>query len=286
MTESAAPAFATIIVLMSALMHAGANLLTKMSDDALITRGCMNGIAMLVGIPMLAVVEPPTPQVWSILMASVLVHGLYPFFLAEAYRRSDLSAAFPLARGSSPIFVAALSLALPTDTPHVTHYAGITLICVAVASFAFERPPNAAFSFASRIGIALATGLVVAIYTLIDAAGVRTAANPFTYIVWLLVLDGAFVLSAVGFARRGALPRYVQLHWRSLAAAGILGVLAYASALYALRIGNVAQVAALRESSVLFSALLGALYLREPFGRRRVVAATGIVLGIALMHLA
>lgn len=286
MTESTAPAIATIIVLLSALMHAGANLLTKMSDDALITRGCMNGMAMMVGVPMLAFVEPPTPELWWILLASVTVHGLYPFLLAEAYRRSDLSAAFPLARGSSPIFVAVLSLALPIETPPVTHYAGLALICVAVASFAFERPPNAVFSFGSRIGVALGTGLIVALYTLIDATGVRTAANPFTYIAWLLVLDGAFVLSAVGVARGAALPRYVQLHWRTLAVAGILGVLAYASALYALRIGNVAQVAALRESSVLFSALLGTLYLREPFGKRRVSAAAGIVLGIGLMHLA
>lgn len=286
MTDSTAPALATSIVLVSALLHAAANLLTKLSADALITRGCMNGTALFVSLPFLWVVEPPSGNLWLILLASVLVHGLYPFFLVAAYRRSDLSAAFPLARGSTPLFIALLSLVFLAEPPRGASLAGIALVCVAVASFAFERVPNAAFPVWSRVGTALATGFIVAVYTLIDALGVRAAASAFTYIAWLLVLDGAFVLGAVSIVRGKAMVPYVRRHWRALAGAGTLGVLAYGLALYALRIGSVAEVAALRESSVLFSALLGALYLGEPFGTRRILAAAIIVVGIALMHLA
>jgi drug/metabolite transporter (DMT)-like permease len=284
MTQVSAPALAAAVILVSALFHACANLLTKTSDDPLITRGCMNATALAISLPLIVWVPAPEPEVWPLLISSVLVHGLYPFFLVEAYRRADLSSAFPLARGSTPLFVALLSALFLHEQQASSNFLGVAIICIAIASFALERPSARASSASGRIGAALATGFIIAVYTLIDAIGVRMAATPWSYIVWLLLLDGLFVSLAVVVARGSKVPRFIVARWKSLLGAGILGVLAYGMALFALSVGSVTTVAALRESSVLFSALLGAIFLGEPFGARRIAAAAAIVVGIGLMH--
>src|SRR5688500_4850009 len=104
-----AAVLATLLILLSALLHAVVNALVKTSDDGLLTRGCMNATALAVSLPLIAWVPPPTTQLWPLLIAATLVHGLYPFFLAAAYRHGDLSSMFPVARGVAPLGVAALA---------------------------------------------------------------------------------------------------------------------------------------------------------------------------------
>src|SRR5277367_105174 len=90
-----ANALATLLILLSAVLHAAVNALVKSSDDGLLTRGCMNAMAFIVSLPFLAFVPIPSTEVWLILLASMLVHGLYPFFLVSAYRGGDLSTMLP-----------------------------------------------------------------------------------------------------------------------------------------------------------------------------------------------
>ena len=275
---------APALILLSALLHAAVNTLIKVSGDGLITRGCMNAIACLIAAPLLLVVPLPDPELWLLLAVSVLVHALYPFFLIEAYRNGDLSTAFPLARGSVPLLVALFAALILEQHPGTASLAGIVLVSAAVASFAFSRGARSRAAHGRGVVYALLTGLIVAGYTVIDVIGLRAAPSAFAYIVWLFVLDGAFVTLLVLIARRGAVLPFLTCNWRNALVAGALGTLSYGLALFAFSLGAVAEIAALRETSILFAALIGALILKEPFGRARAVAAVIAVTGIFIMH--
>lgn len=275
---------AAALILLSALVHAAVNTLIKVSGDGLITRGCMNAVACVIAAPLLLVVPLPGAELWLLLAVSMLVHALYPFFLIEAYRSGDLSTSFPLIRGSVPLLVAVFAWAALGQSPGVAGLAGILLVSAAVASFSFSRGSRSPAAHRRGVVFAFLTGLVVAAYTVIDAIGLRAAPTALAYIVWLFVLDGAFVALLVLMTRRGAVGPFIAANWKAALAAGVLGTLSYGLALFALSLGPVAEIAALRETSILFAALIGAFVLKEPLGRLRIIASVVTVIGIIVMH--
>lgn len=275
---------AMALILLSALLHAVVNTLVKVSGDGLITRGCMNAVACILALPLLFVVPLPDTGLWPLLAISVLVHALYPFFLVEAYRSGDLSTAFPLIRGSVPLLAGLIAAVTLGQYPGPTTLAGILLVSAAVASFALPKNSQSVPARWRGTAFALLTGMIIAAYTVIDAVGLRAAPTAFAYIVWLFVLDGAFVALLVLIARRGAVAPFIARNWKVSLAAGVLGTLTYGLALFAFSLGPVAEIAALRETSILFAALIGTLILQEPFGRARIVAAVVTVAGIIIMH--
>jgi len=276
--------YATALILLSALLHAVVNTLVKVSGDGLITRGCMNAIACVIAMPLLLVVPPPDADLWRLLAVSVLIHALYPFLLVEAYRNNDLSTVFPLIRGSVPLFATIIAAVALGQYPGPVSGTGIVLVSVAVASFALSKDSRVACSPWRSTAFALLTGMVIAAYTVVDAVGLRAAPTAFAYIVWLFVLDGAFVAITVVIARGRAITPFIRRHWKATLAAGILGVLTYGLALIAFSLGPVAEIAALRETSIFFAALIGARFLNEAFGKTRIIAALVAVTGIVIMH--
>lgn len=275
---------ATVLILMSAMLHACVNTLVKISGDGLIMRGCMNAIACTFAMPLLVFVPLPDPGLWPLLLISVLVHALYPFFLVAAYRHGDLSTAFPLIRGSVPLLATVIAIVALGQYPGMVSLCGIVLVSIAIVVLAQSgAPPDKPANWRGTI-YALLTGLIIAIYTVIDAAGLRLAPSAFAYIVWLFVLDGAFVALLVLAARRGAVVPFITRNWKSTMIAGTLGTLTYGLALFAFSLGPIAEIAALRETSILFAAMIGTLMLKEAFGMRRIVAAAIAVLGVMLAH--
>lgn len=277
---------ATLLILLSALLHAVVNAIVKISDDGLLTRGCMNATALVVAAPFTLLVPLPTAELWKILLLATLVHGIYPFFLVAAYRHGDLSAVFPLARGVAPLGVLGLSWIFVSELVTLLKILCIATIAVAVASFALERRVFATPTGRRGIALAVVTGLIVAVYTVIDGIGLRAGPTKMTYIVWLFVLDGAFVSACVLAVRWRSAPAFLQRNWRSALLGGVLGVLTYGLALYALGLGAIAEIAALRETSIVFAALIGALFLGEAFGRRRMLAALFVASGVIGLQLA
>lgn len=278
-------AAATLLILLSALLHAVVNAIVKTSDDGLLTRGCMNATALAVAAPCAFFVSWPSGELWQILILAMLVHGLYPFFLVGAYRYGDLSAVFPVARGSAPLGVAFLAGTIAGEIISWTKLACIVLISAGVVAFALER--GALSTQAKRRGVILAliTGIIIAVYTTIDGIGLRIADTKMTYIVWLFVLDGVFVSTSVAMVRRHALLPFLRKNWKSALVGGILGVITYGLALYALGLGAIAEIAALRETSIVFAALIGALFLKEAFGPRRMLAAVLVAVGVIALQL-
>jgi drug/metabolite transporter (DMT)-like permease len=246
----------------------------------------MNATAFVLAAFLLPFVELPSRAMWEILGLAVLVHGLYPFFLVTAYRHGDLSVAFPVARGIVPIVVAGCTLAFTELGPSPRTIPFLLLVSLGIAAFSLERFRARGDGHAKSIGFALLTGLIVGAYTLIDSIGLRAAPAARTYIVWLLLLDGLFVSTVVALLRRNQLRAFVVLHWKKSIGTGILGILTYVLALVALSIGNPAEMAALRETSIVFAAIIGFVFLHERFGSYRIAATLLVVAGIAGMKLA
>jgi drug/metabolite transporter (DMT)-like permease len=133
---------------------------------------------------------------------------------------------------------------------------------------------------------ALGTAVGIALYNVADARGVRLAPNPFTFILWLFVLDAAGVTTLAVVRRRLRLVETVRTQWRFGVAAGLLSILSYGTAVYTYTLMETAKVSALRETSVVWAALMGAFILKESFGRRRMAAAAALAAGLVLMQFA
>jgi drug/metabolite transporter (DMT)-like permease len=277
----------TWAVLAAGLLHAGWNALLKSSTggDVLLDTAAVVAGSSLCALALLAFVPRPDPAAWKFIAASATIHFGYYLTLVQAYRTGDLSFAYPLMRGTAPLIVAVLGTIFLRELPTVQMTAGILLISVGIVSIAFvqgggsrRHPPAAAYW-------AFANAAIIATYTLIDGAGARASGNALSYVCWLIFLEGipfvAWVLS-----RRGAPGRaYLKRGWRVGLGGGACSLAAYGIVLWAMTRAPIAAVAALRETSVLFAALIGSLWLKEGFGWRRAAGAVSVVAGIAALKL-
>jgi drug/metabolite transporter (DMT)-like permease len=212
-------------------------------------------------------------------VASAFVHILYFIFLAGAYRWGELSYTYPIMRGGGPMIVALVgALALGEVLPG-RESAGVVLICAGILAFASGRHDRRATLFA------LANALVIAAYTLIDAQGARLSGAPVSYTLWFFAANGALIF-AMGVLKRGrAVPDYLRRHWARAALGGACSLGAYGIALWAMTRAPVALVAVLRETSVIFGAVLGALVLGEKMTRRRLLATGAVLAGLIVLRL-
>ena len=273
----------TLAVLGAGFLHALWNALLKSAagdpilDTALIVAG-----SSAVALAVLPFAGVPARAAWPFIALSAVVHFGYYITLAGAYHRADLSFAYPLMRGVAPLIVTLLGVVFLGEHPGAKTLTGIALISIGIiviAWFASGRHPLAA------AGWALSNAAIIAAYTLVDGAGVRASGNAPGYVTWLIFLEGLPFLVWI-YARRGrAAARYIGSRWRRSIAGGAASLAAYGIVLWAMTRAPVAVVAALREVSVLFAALIGSLVLKEGFGWRRMAGAATVVAGVAALKL-
>jgi len=280
------------LLLAAALMHATWNALLKADkSDRLATFGVImaTGTVMgLVAVPFLPMIEPAA---WKFLATSVAVHVAYYTFLLKAYSYGDLSHTYPIARGLGPLLVALVSGRLIGEHLRAQDMVGVVLLSAGLVALALP-PKRAIPTPGGRHGLAtlfaVLTGVTIASYIIADGMGVRAAGPSFehrlSYIAWLCVLEGPWLLVLAIVLRPRTVWSHLRRYWWRGAIGGVIANTGYGIAIYALVLGPMAHVAALRETSVLFGALMGTLLLGEPFGVRRVVAAAIIVSGLALMN--
>src|SRR3954468_6687576 len=280
------------LLLAAALMHATWNALLKADrSDRLATFGLImtTGTAMgLVAVPFLPMIDPAA---WKFLVSSVLIHVAYYTFLLKAYSYGDLSHTYPIARGLGPLLVALVSGRLIGEHLRVQDIAGVLLLSTGLVALALPLKgvvpaPGGRHGLATLF--AVLTGVTIAAYIIADGLGVRAAGPDFehrlAYIAWLCVLEGPWLLVLAVVLRPDTVWSHLRRHWWRGAIGGVIANTGYGIAIYALALGPMAHVAALRETSVLFGALMGTLLLGEPFGVRRVIAAAVIVSGLVLMN--
>jgi drug/metabolite transporter (DMT)-like permease len=265
-------------VLGAALLHAAWNALVKGSEDKQLDTYAVaagSGLLALLALPFLPL---PAAAAWPWLAGSAAVHVLYFLFLAGAYRWGELSYVYPIMRGGGPMIVAFTGFFAFREVLQAGEWLGIGLICAGVLAFASGAHDRRATLFA------LGNAVVIGGYTLIDAAGARASGAAVSYTVWFFVANG-LVICALGAGQRGkALPAYLRRHWLRTLAGGACALGAYSIALWAMTRAPVALVAVLRETSVIFAAIIGAVVFKEKMTRRRLIATGAVLLGLLVLR--
>lgn len=269
-------------VLLAAVTHAGWNAIAHRITDKLVGFTLIAGGGMLIGLAMVPFVPFPAADAWPYLIVSGVIHIAYYVLLMRSFRLGDFGQAYPIARGTAPLVVTLLAALFAHEVPDGWAAAGIAVSCAGLTVVALwglrgRRPDWAA------IGAALATGLTIAAYTVVDGLGVRASGSALAYVAWLMTVEGLAIPAYALYRWRGRLVGVLRPH----AGLGLLGaalsVAAYGLVLWAQTRAALAPIAALRESSIIVGAAIGAVFFRERFGLSRVVAAGLIVAGIGLM---
>ena len=274
------PPAVTLAVLAAALTHAVWNAIAHGIRDQMLAFALIGAGGIAVAIPLIAVAALPRPASWPYLLASVGIHVFYVLLLMQCYRLGEFSQVYPLARGVSPLVVTILAAMFVGEQLARPQIAGVIVVSAALAFLVLggRRPGRAAFL------AAVGTGLTIAAYTTVDGVGVRLSASPAGYIAWLMLLQSLCVPMFALLRRRDVLLKQPRRILLSGLAAGALSVLAYGLVLWAQTRGALAPIAALRETSVIFGAIIGTLVFHEPFGRTRITATVLVVGGILLLN--
>ena len=272
----------TLVVLAAAVTHAVWNAIAHGIKDQTLAFALIGVGGMVAAIPLIIVTTLPRSASWPYLLGSVAIHVFYVLLLMQCYRLGEFSQVYPLARGVSPLVVTILAAVFVHEHLALAQIGGVIIISAGLAFlvFAGRRPGRGAFL------AAVGTGLTIAAYTTVDGVGVRLYESPVGYIGWLILLQSLCVPMFALARRRNVLLKQPRRILLSGLAAGALSVLAYGLVLWAQTQGALAPIAALRETSVIFGAIIGTLVFREPFGRARIGATVLVVTGIVLLNVA
>lgn len=276
-----------LLVLAAALAHATWNAMIKgRGGDPLAATVGLCAAWAVIGLPLLPLVPAPHPDAWPYLGASVTVHLGYTAMLAAAYKKGDLSFVYPIARGVPPLLVVMAAWPAAAERPTLAGLGGVAMVALGVIAIGARRPSPGDGPRWRPLLLALAIAVAIATYTTIDGVGVRASGTAVGYIVWLSTIQGAlFAASALWLGAPEMRREVWRRRWTGVTA-GVLAAAGYGAVLWAMTQAPIGLVAALRETSVVFAAILGATFLGEPLGRRRVAAAGLVALGVAVMRLA
>jgi drug/metabolite transporter (DMT)-like permease len=269
-----------LAVLAAAILHASWNALLRAGADRLwsMTIMCI-AVATVCGI--LAIWCPiPARASWPYAIASAVVHIGYNLLLVATYRHGDLGQTYPIARGSSPLLVSLCAALFAAEWPTPMSLLGVLLVSGGIISLAFQGR-----SLGRKVlPYALGTGCTIGIYSVIDGIGARMSGAPVSYTIWMCLLWGLLMP-----------PVYVALRdWRSLATAdprqvllaasgGIVSLIAYGIVIFAMSVSPMGPVSALRETSVVFAALIGRFFLKERLTWHRLAACIVVAVGAACL---
>ncbi len=272
-----------LVVLLSALLHAGWNALIKERTDRFFSISLLGIAQGLIALAALPFVEVPTGETWIWIAASAALHTGYKLFLIRAYTAGDLGQVYPLARGTAPLLSSLIALFILHETLGPYLWAGVIILCLGIGLMSIKGGGDIARLDRAAVAWALATSLFISGYTIVDAVGARGAASASSYIAWMFVFDGLTIATVYSFVRRGRLRSVAkELPFGFVAALMSLG--AYWLVIWAMTKAPIGAVAALRESSILFALAISALFLKEKLSPWRLAAAALILGGVLLMR--
>lgn len=272
------------LVLLAALLHAGWNAMAKSGGRPQFSIASYRLVSALCCLPLLFLFPIPLAESWLMLFASMVIHTAYYVTLSRAYLVGDLSQVYPLFRGLAPVMVVIGAYFLAGEQLSIGAMLGIGILSAGLISITFTGGAVGKISPAAlRWG--LATSVFIAAYTVADGIGVRLAGNPFSYIIWLFILEpipiGLWLLAT---DREGWF-NYMRSRPLKIGAGALAAASAYAMVIFAMSLAPMGMVSSLRETSVIFAALIGTLMFREPFGRQRIIAAVLVCIGVALIKM-
>ncbi|MCR9221356.1 MAG: DMT family transporter [Alphaproteobacteria bacterium] len=272
------------MVLGAAVLHAAWNALVKVNADRLVMIAIMMmsqvGVGLLV-VPFLAV---PAPESWPFIAASAALNTAYFVFLINAYRYGDLSHVYPIARGSAPLIVAIVSVAIVGET--LTRQAGLAVVVIGlgIMSLTLTRGTDA-FREPKAILYALGTGVLIAGYTIVDGLGARLAGNAHSYTFWIQLVNGLPITLLALYLRRGRVLSSVRMCWKVGVLGGMISLVAYWIVIWAMTQAPMALVSAVRETSMVFAVLFGVFILRERLDLARLASIGTTLIGTMMLKM-
>jgi drug/metabolite transporter (DMT)-like permease len=251
------------VVLFAAALHASWNALIrassqKFSDTVLIVLGAGVWTALL-----LPIIPFPAVQSWPYLAASVFIHVVYFSLVALSYRSGELSFVYPLMRGSAPALSAVAAALFIHESPSLGGWAGVLLISFGVLILAGDSWRSSTLRAAPTM-FALTNACVIVVYTLVDGQGARLSGYAFSYTGWMFLLTAPLLLVILAVGQGRGVLRHIRIGWCRGLLGGACTLASYGLALWAMTLAPIALVAALRETSVVFAAIIAACFLKEP----------------------
>lgn len=272
-------------VLAAALLHASWNAIAHGIRDQLIAFTVI-GVADTVFMLPLVVFSPvPAAGAWPWLLASVAIHIVYQALLMRSFSLGDFGQAYPIARGTAPLVVTVVAVFAVDETLSGAQALGVALATAGLLAIALWgiRGKGGRRPHWPAITAAVATGLSIATYTVVDGVGVRSSDTAIGYTAWLIFLMGPIIPVYALVTRRGELSGQIRPYVLRGLVGGLMSSAAYGLVLWAQTKAPLGPVAALRESSIIVGAAIGAVFFKERFGAPRMAAAVLMVAGIGLM---
>lgn len=272
-----------LAVLLGAILHASWNTLVKAGGDKLVTTAQIAAGCCVIAIPMLPFAPFPAWESLPFLTGSAVIHVGYLTLIGLLYRKADLSVAYPITRGSAPLLATVLAALFISEFPSPLALAGAILLSSGILWLAADGIRKGGID-RRTLTIALTIACVIALYTLVDGTGGRLSGHSVSYNIWLEFLDGVFFIPAVLVVRGPSLARDILKGWKVGLLGGGAAFASYGIAIWAMTEAPIGLVAAVRESSVFFATLFGAIFLAEKFSRTRYIAAIFVAAGLAALR--
>jgi drug/metabolite transporter (DMT)-like permease len=263
------------LTLFAAVLHATWNAVLRSGTDRLWSMTIMSFATTAAAIPLALLLPLPLTSCWGYLVVSSFLQVAYSILLARAYEYGELGQVYPIVRGSVPVLATLGGFLLAGQRVGGPALLGITLISLGIASLAFGRVRTDGRS----VAFGLASALFVASYVTADAVGVRLAGNPRSYAVWAFLIFGVQMPIAFWLIRGRLTERLPLPETLKAVAGGLLSLGSYGAVITALALGNAGPVSALRETSIVFSALIGWLFLGERLTPRRLLVCLTVTVG-------
>ena len=286
MQEPALSLSITLLILLAALLHAVWNAMVKSNGDRLSMMAFVAGGGSMLMWPVLPFTPFPSWEVWKIILLSLALHTGYKVFLVKAYTHGDMGQVYPLARGLAPAMVTVVGFFFLGEQLPLVATIGIAMIIVGIISLAWRKGNGTGSVLDNHRGVlyAIGTSGFIAAYTLNDGLGGRVAESASDYVIWLFALDGISI-TAIALWRRGPALFRPQRDWLIGLGGGAMSIVAYWLVIWAMSITPLGPVAALRETSVVFGALISGLVLNEGLGWRAIAAACVVAAGVIMLKM-
>ncbi|MEL6532940.1 MAG: DMT family transporter [Pseudomonadota bacterium] len=280
---------ALCLALFAAVLHAIFGALQKGRHDPLLARGAIDASYAAFAAPFAFFVVPwPEPHMWAIFAGAWVIHTGYKLVAVQSYRRGAYTLVYPVMRGTGPLFAVLGAALFLGESFNAVQWLGLGVLLAGLYGLAavnLAQAPGDRAQLLPALGLAVLTGLFVAVYTTYDAYGIRATADPFTFLAWFFFLDGlVFPVLALRFRASQAEPQ----PWGPLALRGVVGgavaLLSFGAIMLATRLDQVGEAAVLRETSTIFAALIGWAILGERVGPARVALMGLIAAGAVIVE--
>ncbi|SMX29027.1 EamA-like transporter family protein [Pelagimonas phthalicica] len=281
---------ALALALLAAFLHACFGALQKGRYDPFLMRGAIDVNYGLIALPFALFVVPwPEPHMWPIFAGAFVIHTTYKLLQSQAYSKGAFTVVYPVVRGMGPLFTVVGASIVFGEVFGIVQWLGVGILLagifgLAVYNYMFLETERE--TLLAALGLAVLTGLLVALYTTYDAYGIRATADPFTFLAWFFFIDG-IAMPPLAFRRWLRMPERPDL--RPLLMRGFWGAMiaffSFGSIMLATRLDKVGEAAVLRETSTVFAAVIGWVFLRETVGPRRIALMSLIALGAVVVEL-